>query len=657
MKQQNIDFPKITILILSCILSLATILYSLTFFATRAKFSASVLPIALIITMLNLYYNDNKVKPDKWKAVLIWFFTIIMLVSSIYYWVEFYEILQSRVANYTQLDYLFVYFTIPLVIFLSFKSMGTVFGTVICLPFLIVFFGERLPEPFTVGRIGFVRFVGSISLELGGIWGPLTQAMVTYVGIFVIFAAVVRGFGGLESLILFFIRLLGKHEVLFPQVATFSSMMFGSFSGSAIANVAGTGTFTIPMMKMRGMKPENAAAVETIASTGGGIMPPIMGAAAFIMAELLGIGYIRIIFAGLLPALVFYLTTFLNVYWIRLRQMGREREQETDEDKELFEKRVKELEKVYDPSILWCLLASIIILMVLLIRGSGIMVAGGRTIIAFSILYLIKLLITSIVRFIKKTDEYDILVYIRTNFLDIIKNVINALHEAGKSVSQVILLGAALGIISSTLLRTGLLYKLGTELVNFALGNPYLLLLVTFILCVLLGMAISGLATYLLVVTIVVAAFRAMGVDPLVAHFIVFYCSMTAPITPPIAPAAAIAANLAQANFVKTCKATILMSQGLILMPLIFLDFPSILKMDFMIFIMILSAMFLISMGIYLEFRGMARIPNCLLVILGLSMITFRLPIYVYIPAIVITLLLVVYGIKNNGIIKFVKQQ
>jgi len=167
-------------------------------------------------------------------------------------------------------------------------------------------------------------------------------------------------------------------------------------------------------------------------------------------------------------------------------------------------------------------------------------------------------------------------------------------------------------------------------------------------------MAISGLATYLLVVPIVAAAFRQLGIEPLVAHFIVFYFSMTAPITPPIAPAAAVAANLAEANFVKTTKATILMSQGLVLMPIVFLNFSSILRWDSLVFLTILSAMFLISIGIYVQFKGFSIIPNFLLLGLGLSMLIYQYPFYINIGIAIGTLLLVLYGIKNSGIIKII---
>ncbi len=656
MEQRKKDFSQKIIIALSCVLSFATILYSLTFFATRAKFTATALPIALVITMLNLYFNSNKFKPRPWKTVLIWIVTITMLLSVLYYWTVFYEMLQSRVANYNNLDYFFVFLTIPLVIYLSFKALGPVFGTVICLPFFLIVFGEYLPEPFTIGKMGFVRFLGSISLDLGGIWGSLTQAMATYVGIFVVFAAVVRGFGGLESLIAFFVRLLGKHEVLFPQIATISSMMFGSFSGSAIANVAGTGTFTIPMMKMRGMKPEDAAAVETIASTGGGIMPPIMGAAAFIMAELLGTSYLNIIAAGILPALVFYLTTFLSTYWIRLRQMRQEAKSMIEKDESQLEKRMAELDKMYDPTILWCLVATLVVLMFLLLTGSSILVAGGRSILAFYGFYLIKLIVSQVASY-RKEPKGNIMNNIKSCAVTFIKGSINALNEAGKSASEVILLGAALGIISSTLMRTGLLYKLGTELVRLAQGEPYLLLLVTVVLCVLLGMAVSGLATYLLVAPIVVAAFKTVGIEPLTAHFIVFYGSMLAPITPPIAPAAAVAANLAQANFVKTCKATLILSVGLTMMPLIFLNFPSILHLDYLTSLIMLGAMFLMSTGLYVEFKGMKKIPNFLLCVLGVSMMIVHYPVYVSITISLCAFLLVIYGIKNVGMIRIFGQE
>jgi len=385
-------------------------------------------------------------------------------------------------------------------------------------------------------------------------------------------------------------------------------------------------------------------------------MPPVMGAGAFIMAELLGVSYVHIMAAAILPALLFYMVTFLNVHWIRLRQIRLEdisRMKETSEDvTEPFDPEFERLKGSYDPKKLLCVLASVLVLLYFLLSGTSILVSGVRTVLSFylfaaGVIFLPPLL--ALIQPSRKTSSLTL--DFRGKGKSYLKATIHSLDEAGKGIAELIILGAALGIISSTLLRTGLLYRLGTELVNVALGNSYLLLCCTGLMCILLGMGVSGLACYLLVAPLVVTAFNQLGVEPLTAHMIVFYASALAPITPPVAPACAVAAKLAQGSFLKTAKVSLMISQGFFLMPLVFLNFPSILKVDFVVFLIMTGSMFMISVGTFVESRWGRGIVILLFFPLGLSMLFNPYPFYIHLIITGLAFFLVAVGWKNKGII------
>lgn len=653
---------KITLL-LNCAITILCILYASRVTIPRPHFVAFVLPLALICNVLDLHSKKHTNKHHSLKIIGMLIVVIILLASSIYFYFEYTKIAYDRVSNYNNTDYFFAYFTIILVIYLAFKKLGRVFGTLISLVLFLAIFGRYFPYPFSVVPFRFNTIIDGISLDSQGIWGTISSAMATYIGIFVIFAAIMSAFGGLEALIAFFVRLLGRHEILFPQVATTSSMIFGSFSGSAIANVAGTGSFTIPMMIERGILAEDAAAIETTASTGGLIMPPIMGIAAFIMAEFLNVSYLRIIYAGLLPAMLFYLAIFLNVYWVRVRNLKREtanrnmvEENNRISKGEVKFNSIKKLVKKQDNLLLFFIFFAIIALLRDIAGGLSILRAGFAACRTFYMLCLARLIGTMAISFIRnrKQDIKISMVELKSSIKDFINRTISFLCKVGEQLSYLILLGASLNVVSSTLIQTGLLMRIGNFLVILSRGNVFLLLLVTMILCIFLGMSVSAVATYLLVAPIVVQSFRRLGLEPLTAHFVIFYISCLAPITPPIAPAAALAAKLANADFVSTTKRSLIMATPFFLMPAIFVTYPSILNLDFGVFLILLSAMISISLGCFVDFnKELKKIPNVLLIFLGIYMILGGLSMNInYVISLGILLFLILcfkkYGIYTN---------
>jgi len=608
---------------LSSLYVILIMVYSLLVFTPRDRFTAVMLPLSIAIMFLN---RKDKRTGNIFRLSIKGLICSFLLFAFIYFWIEFDPIVTERVGNYTNLDYFISASIIVLVLWIMFRWMGVVFGSIITLPFILFIVGPYFPPPWTVTTIPVTRLIASLSLHIAGIWGPLPQVMMTWVAIFLVFAGFVRGFGGLKAIVGSVVKLLARREVLFPQVAVLSSMLFGTFSGSAIANVAGTGAFTIPMMKERGIKPEHAGAIETVASTGGALMPPIMGAGAFVMAEFTGISYASIMAAGIIPALIFYAIVAGNVHILSsraLRSLKMETTQKTIEN-------VKEIEVDY--MLLGSIAVSIIALLYFIaIERLSILKAGIYcTLVFLGLMFIITLL--------GKGGTKEREVSLKGRVLSFSRCLKNSLDEIVDTVPLLVLIGAGLGIATGVLLTTGILWSLTANILDLTMGNIWLLLLMTLFVSALLGMAISGLATYLLVAPIFVLAYNELGVSALVAHFIVFYASILAPITPPIAPACSVAAKIANASFPHTARSALIIGSPIFLMPIAFVNYPGVLGLDFVSSLTVLVAVGLISAGMMLWSKGRYLLFYLLAIGIGVAMLFVPFDLYLRIPLIILTL-------------------
>jgi TRAP transporter 4TM/12TM fusion protein len=315
-------------------------------------------------------------------------------------------------------------------------------------------------------------------------------------------------------------------------------------SGSGAANVAGTGSVTIPLMKRVGYRPEFAGAVEAVASTGGQFMPPVMGAAAFIMAEVLGMSYGEICVRALLPAFLYYLACLLMVDFEAVK-MGL---------KGLPRGSLPVLSNVLKEG--WFLLTPILLLFILLM---GLDWSPQRA--AF-----FTIMLTLFLSFIKKST--------RPTW----RKAVEAMEEGAVSASvDVACLCAAAGIIVGVITLTGLGLKFSTILVDLAGNSLPLLLVLTMLASIILGMGLPPVACYVLLAVLVAPALQKMGVHPIAAHLFVFYFGMIALVTPPVAAAAYIGAGIAGADPWKTGWWAFRLAIAGFLVPYIFVYCPQLL--------------------------------------------------------------------------------
>lgn len=467
---------------------------------------------------------------------------IIGAVAAVGYYMINYREMLFRTTKPTQLDTIFGIICIVVCLVITHKAVGKGLF-IVTLAFLVYgFFGQYLPAPF--GHAGFKvsRLVRMIFGEVGIFGSPLI-ATATFVFLFCLFGAFLQNFAGGQFFIDLAVGAAGRYRGGPAKVAVISSALLGTVSGSAIANVATTGTFTIPLMKKTGYKDYFAGAVEAVASTGGQIMPPVMGATAFIMAEMTGIPYSAICIAALIPATLYFLSIFIMVDLeaVRLNLKG------------MPEEQIPDIKKIMKEN--WPLLAPLIgiILMLLVFKMSS-----SRTAVT-------AILLTILAPLVKRTIKVTPTV------------VADALADGAHSCVSILASCTCAGIIIAVLAVTGLGVKLGSLLINLSGGYLVLLLFFTMIITIILGMGLPTPSAYVVCVSVVGQTLVEAGIPLMAAHLFIFYYAILSTVTPPVAMSSYTAAGIAKASPNKTGWQGLQLGLAAFIVPYMFVFGPALL--------------------------------------------------------------------------------
>jgi len=456
-----------------------------------------------------------------------------------------YQALILRAGDYTSLDVIVGICGIILVLEACRRVVGVPFLVLIGVFLLYAYFGPYMPGFLNHRGYSIERIVTHIFYTTEGILGIPLGVCATFIFLFILFGAFLEKTGIGKFFIDLANAVAGFAAGGPAKVAVLISALEGTVSGSSISNTVGSGSFTIPMMKSLGYKPEFSAAVEAAASTGGQIMPPIMGAAAFLMAESLGMPYIELAKAAVIPALLYFVGVWIMVH-LEAKKLGL-KGMSRDQLPSLW-KVLKEQGHLFLP---------LVAIIYFLAEGTTPMHAALYG-IGFSI-------IASMLR--KNT---------RMTFRDFM----DALEMGGRNIIAVAVACAAVGIIIGVTTLTGLGLKMASGLISLSGGIKILTLFFTMIASLIMGMGLPTTATYLITATITAPAIVQLGVPVLAAHMFVFYFGIVADITPPVALAAYAGAAIAKSNPFKTgITATKLAIAGFII-PYIFCYNPALLLVD-----------------------------------------------------------------------------
>jgi len=535
-------------------------------------------PVHLMFALLIVFLNnpaDKKTNKPWMKALDIPIYAGIGFV--LYYVIANTARLTSRVqyvSPVTLIDKIAMVVCIIILLEAVRRTLGTIlFGFIL---FFIVYFwfGKYFPSIFRFKGTNMQQFTELMTMGSSGIYGTPLYTSASSLFYFMLFGVFFSECGGGQLLIDLGMK-ASKNGAGGPaKAAVISSGLMGMISGSAVANVATTGVMTIPMMKKTGYEPHQAGAIEAVASTGGQIMPPIMGVGAFIMAEMLGVPYKTIAFAALIPAIAYFMSVFLLVTFMA--------------DKKSMTSGAQMTEAIQTEKILPRLYQIIpsIVLVYYMISGASLMRSGMMGIFTC-------LIINVVSKFV-----------LGGKYWVSLKKLGETALQGVKQASEIAVPTAACGIIIGVVIQSGLATKVSKLIAN--VGSSYLILalLITMLGCMLLGMALPTVAAYLVANVLFVPTLIGLNIQPLQANMFVFYFGIMAQITPPVCVASFTAAGIAGADSMKTGLTGFAYALVAFLVPFIFIYDPSILLVGTPL--EIVKGTLILFLGTYLLASGMA---------------------------------------------------
>ena len=482
--------------------------------------------------------NDGRCRLTDW-------ILIAATVFSMGYIVVENKVLENRLAfvtPFTTVQLVAVIMLVVLVLEATRRLTGLTLP-IACLIFLAyAFWGDRFTGVLGHAPLSAKRILEQISITSEGIFGSSLGISATYVVIFIILAGFLETTGAGQFFIDIASSATGTKRGGPAKIAVVGSCLFGSISGSSVANVVSTGTFTIPLSKSVGYPSYFAGAVEAVASTGGQLMPPVMAAVAFIMADNLSVPYISICGAALIPAVLYYWSLFsmVDAKAVKLGIAGLKKEQ-LPQGREVLKNG-------------WFLALPFLVLIALMMMNYTPMKAGFYAIVSLLVILLI---------FDRKKLNW--------------ANITNALENGAKGVISVSVTSACAGIIVGVIMITGLGLKFTSIITTVSNGNLLIALILSAVVAIILGMGLPTVPAYIVMSSLVAPALIKMGVAPMAAHMFVLYFAVLSCITPPVAIASYAAAAIADANAIKVGFESVRLAVVAYIIPFVFVYNPVLL--------------------------------------------------------------------------------
>lgn len=501
--------------------------------------------VALVVTLGLLMYPlaaGTRLRPlgiaiDAAMAAAIWIACL--------YIVRNYDEIMNALPWATTADIAMTAGLVVVLLELGRRVVGWIFPLLVGVGLAYALLGHHIPG--TLGHRLFDIFFVTETLFLGdlGIWGPLVSVAATVIAAFVLFGAVLLHTGGGQTFMDLAMRLGGQSPGGAAKMATIASGLFGMVSGSAVANVATTGNFTIPLMKRLSYPAPFAAAVEAVASTGGQLAPPIMGAAAFVMAEILGISYVTVMVAAILPAVLFYASVFITVHVLSVRRRLR-----TVDEHEM---------PAWSAILRWRRMLPILAALGGLFWG----IFSGRSVQSSAFLGIVLLLVAFVVTSVGVRD-----------WREMVDRLLVALEDAGRGLVIIGVLLAGAQILVAMINLTGIGVTLSSLIVALAGTSTLLVALIVGVICIIIGMGLPTTAAYVLVAAVLAPALTTVGIEPLAAHMFVFYFATISVITPPVCVAVFVASGIAQTNWLPTAREAVQLGAMTYVVPFLILIYP-----------------------------------------------------------------------------------
>jgi len=501
--------------------------YSAVLEPAATQFHRGIYVMATYVLVFLLYRSKSTIMR------VVDYLLILLSIITIGYWMMNFEVINYRTGAETPLDMSIAVIGVLLGIELARRVVGSVFVVLGGVMLLYGVYGDLMPDLISHAGETFPELCTSIFYKSDGVFGIMANVLATYILLFVFFGAFLKKCGAQKFFIDFPLAAFG-HKIGGPaKVAVVASGLFGSISGSAIANTVSTGSFTIPMMKKAGFKPHIAGAIEPAASIGGMFMPPIMGAGGFIMAELTGVPYSQIMLVAIFPALMYFFSVFVMVHY-EAKKYNLVGERSEFSAMEIFKKE-------------WYYTTPLVVITIFMLYGYS----PGYS----AILGLIACIVVSWFR--KETRIGP-------------KEFLEAAREGAESSLMIGATVGVIGIIIGVLTFSGLVLTFADIVIELAGGSLALTILFIALASLILGMGVPVTAAYLITAVVAVPALTHLGVNVIAAHMIVYWLSQDSNITPPVCIAAFAGATIAKANMWKTAFSAFKFAKFLYLGPFLF---------------------------------------------------------------------------------------
>ena len=515
---------------------------------------------ALILTF-SLMRPSRKKGDVSWHSVFLGIdiIFIIMTIISCGYILFNYNWIMEHAAESTNIQLFLGTVALILALEAGRRTIGITFPILTLLFLLYALFGQYIPDiPFIGdylsywGHRGFSmkHIIQVMYLSDKGLWGFVTGVSSTIVAIFIIFGGFLLSTGAGDTFMDLAARLTGRFLGGAAKVSVVVSAFFGMLSGSAVANTATTGNFTIPLMKRLKYGNEFAAGVEATASAGGQITPPIMGSAAFLMAELLEMTYIKVAICAIIPAYLFFISVFFAIHF----ESAKRNLESVPKD------HIKPLGEILKPSRSIQLFIPVILLITLMLQGRTPETSAFWAIAVLSMLYTFS---TFKVSEIKKR----------------LFRLIAGMDTVGRSLIKVVPLLVCANIIVSLITLTGIGVNISEVIIGLSGSHSYLALGLAAIVALMLGMGVPTPAAYLLGAAVVAPSLTSMGFEPIASHMFVLYFAILSVLTPPVCPGVYVAAGIADADWLKTAWVAIRLAIVKYILPFMFILNTSLLML------------------------------------------------------------------------------
>ena len=493
--------------------------------------------------------------------------SIILISASLYFGLNFERVYVQQQGYALDHEYQLARIIIIAILYLTWREFGNLFLGLVGGVMIYGVYGNHISGILGHGGMTELTLLQSLVTDLYGFYGSLTQLTAAWIAPFLLYAGLLFAYGAFD-LILRIAIVAGKYiESGVAQTAVLSSAVIGSINGSYTANSAMTGSFTIPTMKDSGMAGHRAAAIEAVASTSGQVLPPVMGASAFVMASYLGEPYLNIVIAGIVPAAILVISIAIAVHYTAISDAS----SQEMEFSEFFDVELTGREKLVE-GIRFGIPFFVLIYLLGIVQYT-VMTSALGTIVAMVILGIGT---PSLQRIFDESETGPI-----SEFVDQVRNTAYGFRRGAIILAPIAIILAAVNGVIDIFSVTGVPNKIALLLIELSGGVLLFAVLLSMLVAILMGIGMPTVAAYVIVAILIVPTLvNDFGIVEINAHYTVFYAAILAGITPPVATAAVITAGIAEANFWRVCGAAIKIAAPLFILPIAFVYNPALITLS-----------------------------------------------------------------------------